>query len=127
MSEYISKITFSDDCIFHLKGSVNTQNVIIWGTERLVEGRQTFSHSPSIMVWLGISKEKAIGAYFFQDQNLNGENYRNIIIQYVFPRFASIKADYVFQLDGAPANYSSRMRTYLDSNRPVSWIGKGGQ
>ena len=42
---------FYDEQIFRLNGSVNTQNVRIWGTERPVEERQTFSHSPSIMLW----------------------------------------------------------------------------
>ena len=52
MSEYLSKIVSSDECIFRLHGSVNTQNVRIWGTQRSAQGRQTFSHSPSIMVFL---------------------------------------------------------------------------
>ena len=114
MSEYLSKIVFSDECIFRLNGSVNTQNVRIWGTKRPVEERQTLSHSPSIIVRCEISKGKVIGPYFFQDQNVNGENYRNMLIQYAFPRLASIRADYNFHQDGAPAHYSSRVKAYLD-------------
>ena len=30
MSEYLSKIGFSDECIFRLNGSISTQNVRIW-------------------------------------------------------------------------------------------------
>ena len=86
MSGYLSKVVFSDECIFRLNGSVSTQNVRIWGTERPVEGRQTFLHSPTIMVWCEISKEKFIGPYFFQDQNVAGENYRNMSVPYAFLR-----------------------------------------
>ena len=57
------------------------------------------------MVLCGISKEKVIGPYFFQDQNVNGEDYRSMLIQYAFPRIASIRADYIFHQDGAPAHY----------------------
>ena len=87
------KIIFPDECIFRLNEPVNTQNARIWGTERPVQGRQTFSHSLSIMLWCGISKEKVIGSYFFQDGNMNGENYRRMLSQYAFPRLASIRAD----------------------------------
>ena len=38
MSEYLSKIVFSDECIFRLYGSVNIENIRIWGIERPVEG-----------------------------------------------------------------------------------------
>ena len=93
MSEYSSKIAFPHECIFRLNGSVNTQSSRIWSTELPVEGRQTFPHSLSIMVWCEFSKEKVIGPYFFQDQNLNSENYRNVLTQYAFPRLASTRAD----------------------------------
>ena len=122
----LSKIVFSDECIFRLNGSINTQKVRIWGTERPVEGRQTFSHSPSIMVWCGIAKEKIIGPYFSQDQNVKGDNYWDMLIQYAFLRLASIRADYIFHQDGAPARYSSRARTNLDNKRPGNWIWRGG-
>ena len=70
------------------------------------------------MVWCGISEEKVIGPYFFQDQHVNGENYRNILIQCAFPRLASIRANYMFHQDRALAHYSSRVREYLDNKRP---------
>ena len=48
------------------------------------------------MVWCVISKEKVFGPSFFQNQNMNGENYINMLIQYAFLRLASIRADYIF-------------------------------
>ena len=70
------------------------------------------------MVWFEISKEKVIGLHFFQDQNVRDENCRNMLIEYAFPRLVSIRADYIFHQDGAPAHYSSRAKTYLDNKRP---------
>ena len=72
--EYLSKIVFSDEDIFRLNGSVNKQNVRIWGTERPNEGNQSLLNSPSVIVWCAIAKEKAIGSCFFEDENVNGEN-----------------------------------------------------
>ena len=93
MSEYLSTIIFSDECIFRLSGSVNTQNIRILGTERPAEGRQAFSHSPSIMVWCGISREKSAALCFFEDENLNSGNYQNMLIHYAFPCFAYLRED----------------------------------
>ena len=120
------RLFFSDECIFRLNGSRNTQNVRFLGTEAPVEGRTTFSLSPSIMVRCRIPKEKAIVPCFFRDQNVSGENYRNMWIQYAFPYLAWMRADYIFLQDGAPAHYSSRVKTYLDNKRPGNWIGRRG-
>ena len=49
-----------------------------------------------------------------------------MLIQYAFPRLASIRADYIFHGDGATAHYPSRTRTFLDSKGPGNWIGRGG-
>ena len=76
---------------FRLNGSVNKQNVRIRGTDRPTEGNQSFLNSPSIMGWCAIAKEKVIGQYFFEDENVNGENYRNLLTHYAFPRFLSLR------------------------------------
>ena len=49
-----------------------------------------------------------------------------MLIQYVFPRLAPIRADYIFHHDGAPAHYLSGVITYLDNKRSGIWIGGGG-
>ena len=49
-----------------------------------------------------------------------------MLIQYALPHLSSIRADYIFHQDGAPAHYSSDVRTYLDNNRPGNWIRREG-
>ena len=39
-SNFLSKIVFTDECMFHLNGHVYAKNVRIWGTERPFEGTQ---------------------------------------------------------------------------------------
>ena len=49
-----------------------------------------------------------------------------MLIHYAFPRFASLRDDKIFHLDGAPAPYSRRVTRYLENKRPENWIGEGG-
>lgn len=123
---YLAKIVFSDECIFRLNGFVNKQNVRIWGDERPNDVNEHTLHSPSVMVWCAISKDRVIGPYFFENGTVTGELYKNMLSQYAFPRFSRLRPDYIFMQDGAPPHYSNRVRAYLNNKRPGNWIGRGG-
>ena len=82
--------------------------------------------SPSVTVRCAIGIEKVVGLYFFEDQNANGENYRNMLINYAFPRIASLRKEYIFHQGVAPPHHSNRVRSYLNRKRPGNWIGIGG-
>jgi len=125
-SEYLSRIVFSDECMFRINGVVNKQNVRIWGTERPEEINPIVLNSPGVMTWCAISKGRIIGPYFFENENVTGETYRSMLIRYAFPRFRELREDFVFQQDGAPPHYSNRVRAYLDRKVPDRWIGRGG-
>ena len=125
-SEYLSKIFFSEKCIFRLNGSINKQNVRTWVTERPTEGNQSFMYCPSVMVWCAIGKLNTICSFYLENENVNGENYRNMLINYSFPCFASLRRVYIFLQDDAPPHYSNRVRNYLNRKRPGDWIGRGG-
>ena len=49
-----------------------------------------------------------------------------MLIHYAFPRFASLRDDYIFHQDDAPAHYTHRSRRYFDNKRPENWIGRSG-
>ena len=125
-SEFLSRIEFTDECIFRLNGHVNTQNARIWGTDRPSEGNQVPVYSPGIIFWCGISKEKTIGPYEVEDRTVTGESYRQLLIRKVFPRLASLRSDFVFQQDGASPHRSIRVRAYLDRKCNNYWIGRQG-
>ena len=63
---------------------------------------------------------------FFENENVNGENYQNMQINYAFPRYGCLRKDYIFHQDGAPSHYSNRVRNYLNRKIPGNWIGRGG-
>ena len=62
----------------------------------------------SVCYW----KRKGCRLIFFDSENVNSENYRNLLINYAFPRVASLNRDYRFQKDGAPSHSSNRVRNY---------------
>ena len=82
-SEFLSRIVFTDECIFRLNGHVNTQNARIWGTERPTEGNQVPVNSTGIMFWCGISKDRIIGPFEIENGNVTGDTYRNLLIRKV--------------------------------------------
>ena len=106
--------------------AVNEKNERIWGTEHPTESNQSFLNSASVMEWCAVTKEKVMRPCFFEDESVNGENYRNMIVHFAFTRFAPLKGDYAFHQDRAPPHYSTRVRTYLKNKRPNNWIGRGG-
>ena len=61
---------------------------------------------------------------FFEDGNVNVENCRNMLINYVCPRLSSLRDNSIFYQDGAPALYSRRVRRYLNNKKPEKWIGR---
>ena len=79
------------------------------------------------MVCCGVSRGKVVGHHFFENENVNSENYRNMLIHYAFSHFASLTEDYIFQQAGSPAHYYSRVWCYLNKRRPGKWIERGGQ
>ena len=125
-TEYLRRIVFSDECIFRLNGHVNKQNVRIWAQERPSQVNEAPLHSPGVMVWCGISKTKIIGPFFFNDENVTGSSYKNMLSTYAFPRFQRLDDDYIFMQDGASPHFSLTVRNYLNRKRPNNWIGRGG-
>ena len=125
-SEYLSKIVFSDECIFRVNGYVNKQNIRIWAKERPSQVNQVPLNSPGVMVWCAISKTKIIGLYFFKSVTVNGSTYRNMLIQYAFPNFARLREDYIFMQDGASPHYAIPVQNYLNNKRRNNCIGRGG-
>ena len=125
-SEYLSRIVFSDECIFRINGHVNKQNVRISAKEKPNQVNQAPLNSPGVMVWCAIANTKIIGPFFFENENVTGASYRNMLIQYAFPRFSSLREDYIFMQDGASPHYAIPVRNYLNRKRPNNWIGRGG-
>ena len=125
-SDFLSKIVFTDECMFRLNGHVNTQNVRIWGTERPTEGNQVPVYSSGVMAWCGITKEKVIGPYWVEGGTVTGDSYKFMLSRKVFPALRRLEREYVFQQDGAGPHRASSVRAYLNRKCDNHWIGRQG-
>ena len=84
--------------------------------------------SPKLKVWCAMSKNQLVGAYFFEDDTVNGNNYLSMLQNFFIWKVRKLHKVrcIIFQQDGAPAHFSTDVRQYLDNHFPIRWIGRGG-
>ena len=79
------RIFFSDECTFYLSEMVHKQNCRKWGYENQHEVQEVPLHSLKVNVWCAMSSKCIIGPYFFDDKNVNSENYLEMLKEYFHP------------------------------------------
>lgn len=124
---YLRKLTFSDECTFHLSGHVNKHNLVYWASEN-PQIRHTIKggKSKSISVWALLGYRGLIDFEIVED-TVNGNRYCDILCKKVLPFFTRpINRTMIFQQDGAPAHYCLEARKLLDQNLQGRWIGRRG-
>lgn len=129
-SDFIADILFTDEATFTREGIFNAHNLHVWSEENPYAIRQQrYQQRFSINVWAGIVNDFFIGPYLLPTR-LNGESY-GIFLEQVLPELLQdvpivIRNRMWFQHDGAPAHFSTDVRTYLDATFGARWIGRGG-
>jgi hypothetical protein len=117
----------SDEAIFSLSDTVNRHNFVYWAPsnpsrtiERHTQGNQ------SVMVWIGISRNRRIGPFFF-DEHVTGESHLSMFRGQVLPAVEEWDefVDLVFQKDEASAHYARNVRSFLDDSFRY-WLGSRG-
>lgn len=86
-SEYLSKLDYSNECMFFINGVVKKQNVMIWCVEREDERNQVVMKILDVMTRWAVSKYRVIGHHFFDNGNATGKSSRYMLIHYGFSRF----------------------------------------
>ena len=118
------RIFFSDESTFCLNGKVNTQNARIWGTERPNEASYELErNSPKLNVFCAMNGSEVIGPYFFSRDTVNGDDYVNMLRNWLVPRLSDSETA-IFQQDGAPPHWSLNTRGFLNETFPNRWIGR---
>lgn len=121
---FLRKLTFSDECVFALNGTVNKHNVHYWSEEnprrRICDPGKTLS----LTVWACISFAGVISFDISKD-TMNGERYCMILNEKVVPFFTR-KRQMLYQQDGASPHYSLKARQILNEQMPQQWIGRRG-
>ena len=125
-ASFLNRVIFSDECVFHVDGKVNKHNVRIWGSENRHETREVSRDSAKVTVWCALAIDRVIGPYYFDERNVTGESYLNLLNNFFIPMLPDLPSNIIFQQDGAPPHYSRAVRELLDSELPNSWIGRGG-
>ena len=118
-------ILWSDEAKFHLNGAVNRHNCVYWREEPVEYSVEKTATSKGVNVWCGLHRRGIIGPVFIED-NLNAENYRQILINHVIPFIDAEFEEIVFQQDGAPCHYANVVRNLLNENLTAGWIGRRG-
>lgn len=95
---------FSDESWCHLSGYVNSQTMRYWSAENPHIFRETPLHPVKVGIFVAVSRRRIIGPIFF-DYTINGERYRNNILQVFFGQLRDdeLQRGY-FQQDGARAH-----------------------
>ena len=89
----LSKIIFSDEALFHVNRKVNRHNVrICMSTACQVE-----RNSPKINVFCVVTHRTVYGPFFFEEPTITEQTYLAMITNWLVPRLAPEKDDYIFQ------------------------------
>ena len=123
---FLRRIVFSDECVFHVSGIANTQNSRIWGTENPRHYRQHEMHSEKITVWCAVHANGVLDPYYFDNQTVRGADYNQLLHTYVRAQAPYFPSNALFQQDGAPPHTNLQARALLNEIFPNSWIGKYG-
>lgn len=121
---FLRKVTFSDECVFALNGSVNKHNVHYWAVENPQMRVCNPGKTLTLCVWACISFS-GIVAFNISRETMNGERYCAILREKVVPYF-SRRRQMIFQQDGASCHYSLNAREILNTEMPDQWIGRRG-
>jgi len=116
-------MTFSDECVFGLKGRINKHNVHYWAQNNPYERICNPGATPTLTVWACIGFSGVL-CFDVSRQTMNGE-----YSQYSLERYSRILIDVNnlwYQQDGAPCHYVLQVRQALDENLNGRWIGRRG-
>lgn len=130
---FLKRIVYSDESLFHLSGKVHRYNTRIWGRENPHEFVELIRDSPKIMLWCAMTHKKILCTFIFNEPTVCGGNYLDMLEQYAFPMIKDggpncLDQDpnrAIFMQDGASPHFSLVVRDSLNRNFPQSWLGRG--
>ncbi|RLU25697.1 hypothetical protein DMN91_001854 [Ooceraea biroi] len=124
------RILWTDEATFTPNGVFNSHNFVRWEEENPHAVRQgAFQRRWAINVWAGMIGDQVIGPYFLPPR-LTGQLYAELLANQLPALLEDVpldvRAELIFQHDGAPAHFSRQVRNLLDARFPDRWMGRGG-
>lgn len=130
----INNLWMSDEAHFYLEGTVNKQNMRMWGTEMpQTNFRVKPLHPVYVTAWVAISCHGIIGPYWFEDDNANhlsvtAIRYHNMLETFFYPQlltFTSVDLNKQWmQQDGSTSHTALLPRDWLKEKFPNRLISK---
>uniref|UniRef100_A0AAF5I442 Uncharacterized protein n=1 Tax=Strongyloides stercoralis TaxID=6248 RepID=A0AAF5I442_STRER len=118
-------IYYSDEAVFHINGCVNKHNNFIWATENPNVIEEKSNNPKRLIVWVLIGYE-GIVKYKIFESTVTTEVYKDIVENNVTPFFTKRRnTELIFQQDGAPAHFASKIKDVLNNDLKNRWIGRG--
>ncbi|XP_077511001.1 uncharacterized protein LOC144121701 [Amblyomma americanum] len=120
-------LMFSDEAVFHLDGQVNRQCTRFWSKNNPHFTHTRAVNSPRTVVWCAIWREGVVGPFFFED-SVTADSYLRLLKERFLPELVEYHMQQrlcIFQQDGAPAHYASKVRQWLNEEFPGRWMGRG--
>ena len=77
--DFLTRLTFSDESMFHLRGKMNRHNVRIWDTEAPHAGIEHESDLPKVNVFRAILYMWVFGSFFFVKNTMTGTTYLDML------------------------------------------------
>lgn len=96
---FLTTILFSDEACFHISGTVNRHNILIWWSENPHEYREMARDSPKVNVWCALIHDRIIGSFFFAEKTVTSVIYLDMLQNFVFPQTEVLQPEIVFQQD----------------------------
>ena len=109
---FLSSILFSDEATFHLNGIVSSHQFRTWAIENAHNYFERARNVEKINVWFAYSQKFWIPPFFF-DENINGETYRDMLVNHLRPHLCRKRklSTTIYQQDGATAHTSKETIT----------------
>lgn len=128
--EFFNLVLFTDEATFHSNGRANRKNFHYYADTNPHFVRPVDQqHRWSINVWGGTVAGRVIGPHFFNG-HINGPIFEDFLNEELDDLLEEVPLGVLrtmwFQLDGAPAHFSARVRTVLNRSFPDRWMGRGG-
>ncbi|XP_063240478.1 uncharacterized protein LOC134541176 [Bacillus rossius redtenbacheri] len=124
--DFLGRILFTDEAMFHVSGLLNRHNVRIWGSENPHASRALVRDSPKFYVWCGLMSTRIIGPFFFAEKTITANVYLDMLTEFAVPQLDGIQHHVILQQDGAPPHWGMAVRAYLNEQFPDRWIGRDG-
>jgi hypothetical protein len=128
-SDFVNRLTFSDESTFHLTGNVNRHNVRTWGSETPHVVSEHERDSPKVNVFCAISRTRVFGPFFFVENTVTGTTYLDMLKEWLFPQLQEgriRRLHFAARRDSA-AHFHREVRRFLNEHLPRYWIGHSFQ